>query len=137
MGVLVHFFQISLVISMCMFVANGSIIVFGQALTGQDPIGVTDLNISSYINTNASQISSESTISSTPTFNPNDITTIRNFVIIMLGGVESVLLSIFSSYGMSNIIGYLIIAPLVAIKLIGIGYLLLAIIGTPLGGSTP
>ena len=136
MSVLAKFFEMALLLTFVLFSINGLIFLFGDTFIPDSDIPIAtltgDQNVFVRSDGNTSFLLQASTIGTRPI----DFEYIGNAVITLAIGFEIKLTAIFTEYGLGNI-ALFISSILVVIRVIGIIYLILAAIGTPLGGSVP
>ena len=138
MSVLKKFGEMAILLTFIIFCMNGMLYFFGEAFIPEPAIPIdtlkTDFNNSfdpSY-DENGSYVLQATTI----TTRPVDIGYVTNAVVTLSIGFPATLGAILTPYGLGHI-GDFIGLILEVIQVIGIIYLGLALIGTPLGGSIP
>ena len=138
MSVLKKFGEMALLLTFIIFCINGMLYFFGEAFIpeAEIPIGTltSDLNTTfdtSY-DTNGSYVLQAATLGTRPV----DLGYATNAVLTLSLGFPLKLIAILTPYGLWDI-GIFIGLIFGIIQLVGIVYLGLALIGTPLGGSIP
>ena len=138
MSVLKKFGEMAILLTVIIFCINGMLFYFGETFISAPEIPLvtiaSDLNTTfdtSY-DTNGSYVLQAATLGTRPI----DIGYVTNAVLTLSIGFPLKLIAILTPYGLENI-GVFIGLIFGIIQLIGIIYLGLALIGTPLGGSIP
>jgi len=138
MSVLKKFGEMAILLTFIIFCINGMLFFFGDAFITEPeiPLGTltSDINTTfdpSY-DDNGTYILQAATLGTRPV----DIGYVTNAVLTLSVGFPLKLIAILVPYGLENI-GIFIGLILGIIQVIGIIYLGLALIGTPLGGSIP
>ena len=136
MSVLARFFELALVFTFMLFCVNGILLYFGDVMVPNPSGPVEDLtgdqNVFVDSNETGSYILQAATLGTAPT----DVAYVGNAILTLAVGFELKLIAILSVYELTGI-AYFISSILIVIRIIGIMYLVLALIGTPLGGSVP
>ena len=138
MSVLKKFGEMAILLTFIIFCMNGMLYFFGEAFIPEPAIPIdtlkTDFNNSfdpSY-DENGSYVLQATTLGTRPV----DIGYVTNAVLTLSVGFPLKLIAILTPYGLWDI-GIFIGLIFGIIQLVGIVYLGLALIGTPLGGSIP
>jgi len=137
MSVLKKFFEMALLLTFITFCINGTLFFFGEAFVPEPTIPIATLtgDINSIFvdgDTNGSYILQASTLGTAPT----NFSYVGNAVATLTAGFPLKIIAILSEYGLGHI-GLFIAGIFGIIQIIGLIYLALAAIGTPLGGSVP
>ena len=139
MSVLARFFELALVFTFMLFCINGILFYFGDTMAVDSSAPISDLtgdqNVFIESDENNSYILQAATLGTAPT----NVEYVADAILRLSIGFELKLVSILSVYELDALTGiaYFISSILVVIRVIGIMYLVLALIGTPLGGSVP
>ena len=137
MSVLKKFFEMAVLLTFILFCINGMLFLFGDTFVpgAEIPLATLtgDTNTFSDTDTNSSYILQASSIGTRPI----DFEYLGNAIATLAFGFEIKLTAILGGYEGLGGIALFISSILVVIRVVGIIYLILAAIGTPLGGSVP
>ena len=137
MSVLAKIGEMALLLTFIIFCINGLMVLFAPAFIPEPTIPLNEM-LGDYnsmfvdANTNESYVLQATSLGTRPI----DIEYVQDTIATLGVGFPLKLIAIFSEYNLGGI-GLFIGGILITIQLIGILYFVLAVIGTPLGGSVP